>query len=164
MSEWIDQAEVFSLTSKEYFQQWAKVIDVCLAKAQLQEETYCNVQTRINDGEKRKAESRHVIQKGGVMTIEEAQLKLHEKEVKQKSVAIKRYQKNIQVAVNRAKVVLNRWGISARKAEREIKKQIHNIQVQGGIISFELLIAIPDPEKNLTAANLKSLQASPELL
>jgi len=125
MAEWIDRAEAFSPTSKERFQQWAKVTEVCLAKAQLQEETFRNVQTRINDAEKRRAKSRRVIQKGGVMTIDEARLKQHEKEVKQKSVAIKRAQKNIQVTVIKARVALNRRGIDARKAERERKKQIH---------------------------------------
>ena len=61
-------------------------------------------------------------------------IKQYEKEVKQKSVAIKRAQKNIQVAINKAKVALNRRGIDAGKAESERKKQIHNILVQGGII------------------------------
>jgi len=82
MAEWIDRAEAFSRTSKERFQQWAKVIEGCLAKAQLQEETYHNVQTRINDTEKCKAKSRRVIRKGGVITIDEARLKQYEKEVK----------------------------------------------------------------------------------
>jgi len=45
MAEWINRAEAFSLTSKKCFQQWAKVSEVCLAKAQLQEETYRNVKT-----------------------------------------------------------------------------------------------------------------------
>jgi len=61
------------------------------------------------------------------------------------------------VAVHKAKVALNRRGIDAPKAERERKKQIYNIQVQGEIIPSELLIAIPDPEKNSTAADLESL-------
>ena len=68
------------------------------------------------------------------------------------------------MAVNKAKVALNRRGIDARKGEREGKKQIQNIQVQGGIMPSELLIAIPDPQKNPTAPDLKSLQVSFDLL
>ena len=119
MVEWIDRAETFSSTSKECFQQWAKRTEVCLAKAQLEEETYHNIQTRIDEAEKHKAKSRCVIQKGGVLTIEEARRKQHEKEVKQRLAAVKRARKSIHVAVNKAKTALNRLGIDARKAERE---------------------------------------------
>jgi len=43
---------------------------------------------------------------------------------------------------------LNRCGIDTQNAEEEMKKQVQNIQAQGGIIPPELMIPIPDPEKN----------------
>lgn len=71
---------------------------------------------------------------------------------------------DVQVAVNKAKAALNRHGVLARKAEKERKKQVQNIQAQGGIIPSELLVPIPDPEKNPTPAHLEALQAPSDLL
>jgi len=59
-----------------------------------------------------------VIQKGGMITVENARLRQQEKAEKEKAAAIKRVQKHIQTAVNKAKAALNRCGISARKAEK----------------------------------------------
>ena len=55
---------------------------------------------------------------------------------------------------HKAKAALNRRGIDARKSERERKKQVQNIRAQGGIIPSEMLISIPDPEKNPTPDDL----------
>ncbi|RPB04586.1 hypothetical protein L873DRAFT_1786114 [Choiromyces venosus 120613-1] len=71
---------------------------------------------------------------------------------------------NIQVAVNNAKAGLSCHGIDARKAEKERKKQIRNIEAVGGIVSAELLIPILDLEKNLTSEDLELLQSLLDLL
>jgi len=59
---------------------------------------------------------------------------------------------------------LNRRAVEARTAERERKKLVQNTLTQGGIVPPEMLILIPDPEKNLTPEELEALQASPDLL
>ena len=165
IGEWIEKAETFSPNSKGKFQQWAKATEICLAEAQLQQDSYHSVQARIREEEKRcKTKSRRVIQKGGVITVEAARLRKNEKDQKQKLTAIKKAQKDIQVAINKAKAALNRHGIDARKSAKERKKQVQNIRAQGGIIPSEMLIPIPDPEKNLTPDHLEALQAPPDLL
>ena len=126
MGEWIDKAEVFSPNSKDRFQQWAKGTQICLAEAQLQQDAYRAVQARIREKEqRRKTKSRWVIQTGGMITVEGARQRKNEKNQKQKVAAIKKAQKNIQVAVNKEKAALNRrgLGVKARKAERERKNK-----------------------------------------
>ena len=165
MGEWIDKAETFSPKSKAKFQQWAEGTQICLAEAQLQQESYRAVQSRIKEEDKRrKTKSRRVIQKGGIITAADARLRKNEKDQKQKLAAIKKARKDIQIAVNKAKAALHRGGVDARKAEKERKKQLHNIQTQGGVIPPEMLIAIMDPEKNPTPEDLEALQAPPDLL
>jgi len=71
MGEWIDKAETFSPKSKAKFQQWAEGTQICLAEAQLQQESYRAVQSRIQEEEKRrKTKSRRVIQKGGIILLQ----------------------------------------------------------------------------------------------
>ena len=165
MGEWIDKAETFSPKSKAKFQQWAEGTQTCLAEAQLQQESYRAVQSQIQEEEKRrKTKSRQVIQKGGIITAADARLRKKEKDQKQKLAAIKKARKDIQIAVNKAKAALHRCGVDARKAEKERKKQLHNIQTQGGVIPPEMLIAIMDPEKNPTPEDLEALQPPPDLL
>jgi len=164
MGEWVDRAEAFSPSCKDRFKQWAKDTQVYLAQAELQQESYQNVQTRIAEAAQRKSKSRRVIQKGGVITVESARLRKKEKEEKEKALAIKKAQKNIQIAINKAKASLNRRGIAARKAEKERKKQVKIIQAEGGIVPVELLVVIPDPEKHPSPEDLESLEAPPDLL
>jgi len=122
------------------------------------------VQTRIAEAAQPKSKSSRVIQKGAVITVESARLRKKEKEEKEKALAIKKAQKNIQIAINKAKASLNRRGIAARKAEKERKKQVKLIQAEGGIGPVELLVVIPDPEKHPSPEDLESLQAPPDLL
>ncbi|RPA93478.1 hypothetical protein L873DRAFT_1793609 [Choiromyces venosus 120613-1] len=85
-------------------------------------------------------------------------------EEKNKAAAIKKAQKNIQVAINKVKVLLKCCGIDAHKAEKGRVQQIRNIGKEGQIVPPELLIAIADPEKNPTEEDLESLQPPPDLL
>ena len=164
MGEWIDRAETFSPSSKDRFQQWAKGTQICLAEGQLQEESYRAIQSRIREQEKRKTNSRRTIQKGGMITVEQARQRKKERNQKEKAAAIKKAHKNIQIAVNKAKAALHRRGVDARKAEKERKKQVQIMQVQGVILQPELMISIPDPEKNPSPEDLESLQPPPDLL
>lgn len=95
-----------------------------------------------------KTKSCKVIQKGGEIRVEDARLRKKENEQSHKAAAIKKAQRNIQIAVNKAKASLNRCGIDARKTERARRKQVKEIETVGGIVPTELLLAIPDPEKN----------------
>ena len=104
-----------------------------------------------------------MVQKGGVITVEAAKEKKKEKEEKEKAAAIRRARKSIQIAVNKAKAALNRHGIATRKAEKDRKKQIRSIEHEGGTILPELLIPVPDPEKNPNTQDLESLEAPPDL-
>jgi len=105
-----------------------------------------------------------VIQKGGVITVENARLRQQEKAEKEKAAAIKRAQKHIQTAVNKAKAALNYRSISARKAEKQRKQLVKEMQSKGEIIPAEMLIPIPDPEKHPSPEDLESLQPPLDLL
>ena len=105
-----------------------------------------------------------MIQKGSVIRVESARLRKQEKEEKEMALANKKAQKNIQIAINKAKASLNRRGIAARKAEKERKKQVKIIQTKGGIVPVELLVVITDPEKHPSPEDLESLDAPPDLL
>ncbi|RPB02711.1 hypothetical protein L873DRAFT_1841602 [Choiromyces venosus 120613-1] len=79
-------------------------------------------------------------------------------------MAIKKTQKNIQIAVNKAKSSLNCHGITARKAEKVRKQQVKAIQIRGEIVPVEMLVTIPNPERDPSSEDLESLQAPPDLL
>jgi len=119
IGESIDRAETFSPTSMARFQKWVKGTEISLAQAELQQQSYHNVHTRIQEAAKRKSKSRRVNQKGGVITVENARLRQQEKAEQEKAAAIKRAQKHIETSLNKAKAALNRRGISAGKAEKQ---------------------------------------------
>jgi len=77
------------------------------------------VQRPIAEAAQQKSKCRWVIQKGSVITDVSAQLRKKAKEEKEKAQAIKKAQKNIQIAINKAKASLNSRGIAACKAEKE---------------------------------------------
>ena len=108
--------------------------------------------------------TRRVIQTGGAISVEAARQKKKEKEDKTKTTAIKIAQRSIQTAVNKARASLHRRGVDARKAEKERQNQVRFILAAGDIVPDELLIAIPDPEKNPSAEDIESLKAPPDLL
>ncbi|RPB06190.1 hypothetical protein L873DRAFT_1851141 [Choiromyces venosus 120613-1] len=164
IGEWIDHAESFSPTSNTRFQQWTKGTQISLAQAELQQQTYQNVQLQIQEKVKQRSKSRWVVQKGDVITVEAARLKQQEKAEKEKAMAIKKAQKNIQIAVNKAKTSLNCHGIAARKAEKARKQQVKAIQIRGEIVPAEMLVTIPDPERDLSPEDLELLQDPPDLL
>ena len=149
ISEWVECAESFSPSSKLQFQQWAKGTEVCLAQAELQQQSYLKVQNHIRETTMQKNKSRKVIQKGDEITVKAARLRKKEKEQRNNAATIQKAQRNIQIAINKAKTSLNRRGIDARKAEKARRKQVKEIEAIEGIVSVELLLAIPDSENIL---------------
>ncbi|RPA94209.1 hypothetical protein L873DRAFT_1793115 [Choiromyces venosus 120613-1] len=146
------------------FQQWAKGIQISLVQAELQQQSYKNVQKRIQEEAKHKSKSRSIIQKGGVITIEAARCRPQEKAEKEKAAAIKKPERSILIAVTKVKASLNRHGINTCKAERERKKQVKAIKVRVEIVPAEMLVAICDPERDPSPENLESLQVHPDIL
>jgi len=84
-----------SHTSKIQFQHWAKKTQVSLAQAEPQQETCRNIQTRIQNGKKRKSNSRNVVQIGGVITVKAAREKKKEIKEKETAASIRKARKNI---------------------------------------------------------------------
>ncbi|RPA97179.1 hypothetical protein L873DRAFT_1920878 [Choiromyces venosus 120613-1] len=164
LGEWIDHVETFSLTSKVRFQQWAKGTQISLAQAELQQQSYNNVQTRIQEEAKHKSKSRRVIQKGSVITIKAVRYRQLEKAEKEKAAAIKKTRRSIQIAVNKAKASPNHCGINAHEAGEERKKQGKTTDVRGEIVPAELLVVIHDTERDPSPEDLESLQVLPDLL
>jgi len=62
-----------------------------------------------------------------------------------------------------ADAALDHCGITARKVEKDRKKQVRSIESEGESIP-ELVISVSDPEKNLSTQDLESLEAPPDLV
>src|SRR5437868_4414389 len=86
-----------------------------------------------------------------------------EKEIKEKTDAIKKACKDIQVAVNNTKATLHHCRVDAYKEEGEGNNRVQIILAQGGIPQPELMISITDPEKNPSPEDLESLQTPLDL-
>ena len=64
---------------------------------------------------------------------------------RRKIMAIRKAEKALQVAVNKAKKELKAVGVAARKAERERKAKVLELKAKGELVPVDLLHPILDP-------------------
>jgi hypothetical protein len=139
-------------------------VKVYFTKAQLQMHDNEIMQSRLQEQLKACSKSRRSLNSGGLLSVEEAQAKQEAKTKKENDDAIRKMQKAITEAVNKAKRVLKQRGIEARKLERERRQLVAELQARNEHIDLDLLDPIRDPEKNPTTEELESLQPHPSLL
>ena len=101
--------------------------------------------------------NRRSINAGGPIDVETARLKKRAKEKKEADEAIRKAEKAVNNSIRKSKNALIRRRINARKAERERKWTLLELQLKNGYIPIELTIPIYNPEKDLTLADLESL-------
>jgi hypothetical protein len=122
------------------------------------------MQLRLLEQQKARTRSRKRINSGGPLEVAKAREKKEAKAKKERDDAIRRAERAIKEAVNKAKKALNRRGIDARKAERERKKAIIELQAKNKVILLDLLFPIRDPEKEPTLDELELLKPHPSLV
>src|SRR5450432_3808827 len=122
------------------------------------------IQLQLLEQQKARTSSRKRINSSGPLEVAKAREKIEAKAKKERDNTIRRAERAIREAVNKAKKALNRRGIDAQKAERERKKAIMKLQAKNEAIPLDLLFPIRDPEKEPTLDELESLKPHPSLV
>ena len=98
------------------------------------------------------------IQTGGALTASQAHEKIRIKRQKEQAEAERKANRAITLAVRAAEKAHHRRGVDARRAERERKAKVKELQAKGQPVPQDLLIPIRDPEKNPTPEELEALK------
>ncbi len=151
----------FSSPSKERYTSTLSVTKTHLAKATLISVEHQAIQTKLYEESKRKATSRRRIHKGGEVEVDVTREKKRKRDAFEKSEAIRKAQKHIEVDKNKSKNVLHVRGVRARKEEKARKLTIQQLRANGEIVPFNMALLIRDPEKDPTQADLDSLLLNP---
>jgi hypothetical protein len=96
-----------------------------------------------------------MLQKNGVLTVEEALAKKEANRLKRQAVVDKRNATPVWITRNKIKNEYKAYGVAARKLERERKKQVELLQKAKEFVLLELLEHIPDPELSITKADIE---------
>jgi hypothetical protein len=94
-----------------------------------------------------------VLQKNGVLTAEEAWAKKEANNAKRKAILEKKKATLVRITRNMIKNDLKARGVVARWRER--KKAVEALEKAKEFVPFEMLNAIPDPEKTTTEADIE---------
>jgi hypothetical protein len=112
---------------------------------------------------KRKLDARKSLQKGGSILASTALNRSKKKRRDAAEAELKKAQKAILTAENKAKRELHEKGVQARKDEKARRLLIQESQVLGSFIHPDTWITIRDPEKQPTPAETAALSASRSL-
>ena len=122
------------------------------------------MQSQLQEQQKARTTNRQSINSGGPLDVEVAREKIAAKRKRESEEAIRRAEKAITEAVNKAKRSLNRRGIEARRLERERRQLIVELRARGEYIHMDLFDPIQDPEKDPTPEDLELLKPHPSLI
>jgi hypothetical protein len=109
----------------------------------------------VQNQRKAKYQNRNVLQKNGVLTVEEALAKKEANRLKRQAIVNKRNATLVQITRNKIKNKHKACRVAARKLERERKKQVELLQKAKEFVPLELLKPILDPELSITKADIK---------
>jgi hypothetical protein len=113
-----------SSPSKPDFDSWARGIELVLARGELTILQHNALLIKVQNQQKYKYRNRNVLQKNGVLTIEDAEAKKEANIIKRKAILDKKKATLIRVTRNRIKSNLKAHGVIARRQERERKKAV----------------------------------------
>lgn len=157
----------FSDNTLATFTDVVKAGAVQLYKAHLTTLEHSALQEKIKADSKRRKTSRRSIQKGGgVASIEDLREKIRMRDERESGEALKRAEKKLITAINKAKTALHIKGVQARKDEKARKDKLKEYLKQKEFPPPEDLIPIRDPEKQPSVLEQAQCteQAFPELL
>jgi hypothetical protein len=141
----------FSDNSVQVYHETLKSVSVQLQKGLLVTMEYQALQTKVLSEYNRKAKSRKSTHKGGAsVPISQLRTEIKVKEKEDKAEALRKAEKKLSQAINRAKNELKQEGIKARKAEKARVEQIREYDARGDLPPPELLVPIREPDKNPT--------------
>jgi hypothetical protein len=155
-----------SSPSRARFKTTVKGVQKYLSRGNLHEMD-AHIQKVAKDQElKKKANSRKSLQRGGSLTATDALNQVKTRRIKEAKDELRKAERLLKEATNRAINKHKRAGIDARKAERERLKMIKELQQSNGdeVIDLQLFPPIRDPTKQPTDRELDDLQPNPSLL
>jgi len=139
-------------------------------QAQLTESTLLlselkQITTQVSDQKKRRIRSRKSLQKGGSYSVAKAHRAIAEKKSKEQKKSAEKEARAFKKLQNTERRMQERKGIDARRAERDRKKTILQLQKRGDHIPIELLTPIPDPdvERKIEEERRKGAQLDEEM-
>ena len=144
----------FSSPSRKLFNSWACGTEKILAGGELTVLQHDALSTKVENQQKAKYKNCNVLQKHGVMTVEDAWAKKATNEAKRKAILEKKRQTLIQITQNKIKIQQKTKGVTARQQERERKKAVEALQKANQFVPIEMLQVIPDPELSITEADI----------
>ncbi|KAN0073265.1 hypothetical protein V8E54_008485 [Elaphomyces granulatus] len=145
----------FSKPSIELFQSTMKSVDVQLQKSRLKTLEHAALQEKILADRKRKSTSRRSIHKGGV-----SREKIKIRNQNEKTEALRKAEKRLIQAINKAKNELKTQGIQARKDEKARRKRLKEYDEKDELPPLEDMFPIREPDKQPTT--LEQLKCTEE--
>lgn len=118
-----------------------------LAHSMLSDAQLNNLKRKHDEDQQRKMKSRKVVQKFGGLTAGVAEQKLQEKERKAAAAEQRKIERSHAKFVREEKKAMYRKGVEDRKAERERKKLVKDLETKGEPVPEELMMPIEDREK-----------------
>ena len=166
IQEWIERGppETFSSPSRERYTASLKATKAHLGKAHLISHDHRSIQARLYEEMKRKTTSRRSIHQGGEVKVSVAREKKRKRDVEEKERAIRKAEKRIKTAVNKAKKALTARGVAAWKEEKARKLAVQELEAKGEPVPDALRVPIRDPEKNPIAEEREALLPHPSLI
>jgi len=152
---------LFSDPSVELFKATMKDVDIELQKSHLTTITHSALQQKIRGDQKRKLLSRKKMSTGADgASITELRRDINLREFNKKNEALRKAERKLAIAINKAKKTLKTRGIQARKDEKERLLRLYYYRQQNLEIPIEDSIPIREPDKAPTF--VESLQCTPE--
>ena len=75
-----------------------------------------------------KSNSPEIVQKSGIITVETVREKNKQKVEKEIAALIGKARNNIQISITKVKAAINSWGMTARRSEKNRKKEVTSIE------------------------------------
>lgn len=147
----------------DFYRDTLEATKLALTQASLMEAEFRNLQTKVNNDLKQRMTSRRVLSKGGRTTIGELKRKKVALHKKRRQDEIRKKKREILIAMNKAKKVLLEKGVLARRTNRENKKRIAELRVEGAFVPIELYDILREPDKNPTDTEKETLLPPPDL-
>src|SRR5947207_14919634 len=132
LEEWEERVpEILSSPSAQRFTYWVKGTKTNLARAEIQNLELVQLHQMLEGQNKKKLRSRKSIQTGGALTASQAHEKIRIKRQKEQAEAERKANRAITLAVRAAEKAHHRRGVDARRAERERKAKVKELQAKG---------------------------------
>jgi hypothetical protein len=157
-------SHLLSSPSAREWDSWARGTENILASGELAVLQYDLLSTKVANQQKAKVKSRGVVMaSNGPLTATDALKRKEDKARKSKEAQEKSTNYKARIALNRVKRELHSRGVQARKAELARKREVNKLLKANQEVSPDLLMPIPDPEKEAHEADLQE-EASTQLI